>query len=110
MQLISYFEKVSRLKPKNFAFRINRKTDLNRFNLIPEIEMFSHSTQIIPRGSFWVAWKKIGGSFGVGDNFASCPYPMTFSGGLLEVAVTTNVPKENRLKRIGEIMQDSGQE
>ena len=34
--------------------------------------MFSHSTPIIPRGSFQVACEKIGGSFGVGDHFGSC--------------------------------------
>ena len=31
--------------------------------------MFSHSTPIIPRGSFEVACEKIWGSFGVGDHF-----------------------------------------
>ena len=36
------------------------KTELKRFNLIPEIEMFPHSTPIIPRGSFQVACEKIG--------------------------------------------------
>ena len=34
--------------------------------------MFSHSTSIIPRGSFEVACEKIWGSFGVGDHFGSC--------------------------------------
>ena len=54
-------------------FRIyDRKTELNRFNLIPDIEMVSHSTPIIPRGSFQVACEKIGGSFGVGDHLESC--------------------------------------
>ena len=36
------------------------KTELKRFNLIPEIEMFPHSTPIIPRGSFQVACEKLG--------------------------------------------------
>ena len=49
-------------------------TELKRFNLIPEIEMFSHSTPIPPppRGSFQVAREKIWGSFEVGDHFALC--------------------------------------
>ena len=34
--------------------------------------MFSHSTPIIPQGSFQVACEKNGGSFGVGDHFGSC--------------------------------------
>ena len=34
--------------------------------------MFSHSTPIIPRGSFKVACEKIWGSSGVGDHFESC--------------------------------------
>ena len=34
--------------------------------------MFSHSTPIIPRGSFQVKCEKIWGSFGVGDHFGSC--------------------------------------
>ena len=34
--------------------------------------MFSHSTPIIPRGSFQVECEKIWGSFGVGDHFGSC--------------------------------------
>ena len=54
------------------TFRINRKTELKRFNLIPKIEMFSHSTPIIPRGSFQVACENLWGSFGVGDHFGSC--------------------------------------
>ena len=66
MNNITHFENISRLEPKNFAFRINRKTELKRFNLIPEIEMFSHFTPIIHLGSFQVACEKIGGSFGVG--------------------------------------------
>ena len=57
---ISHFEKISRLWPKNFAFRVNWKTELKRFNLITEIVMFSHSTTIIPRQSFRVACEKIG--------------------------------------------------
>ena len=32
---------------------------------MPKKEMFSHSTPIIPRGSFQVACEKIWGSFGV---------------------------------------------
>ena len=36
------------------------------------MEMFSHSTRIIPRRSFQVACEKIGGSFGVGNHFGSC--------------------------------------
>ena len=34
--------------------------------------MFSHSTPIIPRGSFQVACEIIWESFGVGDHFGSC--------------------------------------
>ena len=34
--------------------------------------MFSHSTPIIPGGSFQVACEKIWESFGVGDHFGSC--------------------------------------
>ena len=34
--------------------------------------MFSHSTPIIPRGSFQVECENIWGSFGVGDHFGSC--------------------------------------
>ena len=34
--------------------------------------MFSHSTPIIPRGSFQAECEKIWGSFGVGDHFGSC--------------------------------------
>ena len=34
--------------------------------------MFSHSTPIIPWGSFQVECEKIWGSFGVGDHFGSC--------------------------------------
>ena len=33
--------------------------------------MFSHSTPIIPRGSFQVTCEKIWGSFEVGDHFGS---------------------------------------
>ena len=47
------------------------KTELKRFNLIPEIEMFSHSTPITPRGSCQVACEKNWGSFEVGDRFGS---------------------------------------
>ena len=73
MQWISHFEKISRSCLKNFAFRINRrKTELKRFNLIPEIEMFSHSTPKFPRRSFQVVCEKIWGSFRVGDHFGSC--------------------------------------
>ena len=46
--------------------------ELKRFNLIPGIEIFSHSTPIIPRGSLQVKCEKNGGSFGVGDYFGSC--------------------------------------
>ena len=47
------------------------KTELKRFNLIPEIEMFSHSTPITPRGSCQIACEKNWGSFEVGDHFGS---------------------------------------
>ena len=56
------------------------KTELKRLNLIPEIEMFSHSTPLTPRGSFQVACEKNWGSFEVGDHFGSCtnrPSPRT---------------------------------
>ena len=71
MQSISHFEKISHLKTKNFAFHIKRKTKLKRFNLIPRIEIFSHSTPIIPRESFQVECENIWRSFGVGDHFGS---------------------------------------
>ena len=72
MQSISHFEKILLLWP-----------ELKRFKLIPEIEMFSHSTPIIPRAHFRSRVKKFGdhlgpclsrlwGSFGVGDHFGSC--------------------------------------
>ena len=72
MLSISHFEKILRLWP-----------ELKRFKLIPEIEMFSHSTPIIPRAHFRSRVKKFGdhlgsrlsrfwGSFGVGDHFGSC--------------------------------------
>ena len=48
------------------------KTELKRFYLIPEIEMFSYSTPITARGSFQVACEKNWGSFEVGDRFGSC--------------------------------------
>ena len=57
------------------------------------MEMFSHSTPIIPRGSFEVACEKIWGSFGVGNHFGP------FTDFCLSARAETNANVNKRWKR-----------